>query len=88
MNNQELSPSEAQNLKFEGVIMFCLVSAAKSQSVQWYVSMEKWWIHEQREKTEENWRKKICLSARSITMNPTQSEARFNCFYTVRRLQL
>jgi hypothetical protein len=58
MNKQELSPSEAQNLKFEGMIMFCLVSAVKSQSVQWYVSMEKCWIHEQREKTEENWRKK------------------------------
>jgi hypothetical protein len=35
----------------------------------------------------ENWRdleKKICFSAHSYTMNPTQNDARFNCSYTVR----
>jgi len=52
MNNQASSASEAQNFKVE-VIMCCLVSAATHQRVQWYVSMEKCWIHEQTEKTEE-----------------------------------
>jgi hypothetical protein len=65
------------------VIMCCLVSAATQQRVQWYGSMEKCWIHEQREQTEEIWRKKICISARSVTMDPTQSDARFNCSYSV-----
>jgi hypothetical protein len=50
------------------------------------VSREKCWIHEQREKTEETWRKKkISFNAPSFTMNPTQRDARFNCSYTVRR---
>ena len=35
------------------------------------------------EKTEENWRKQKCFSACWITVNPTQSDARFNCSYTV-----
>jgi hypothetical protein len=31
---------------------------------------------------------KICFNARSFTMNPTQSGARFNCSYTVKRQHL
>jgi len=57
MNNQVSSASKAQNLKVEEVIMCCLVSAARHQRLQWYVSMEKCWIHEQTEKTEETSRK-------------------------------
>jgi hypothetical protein len=52
------SASEDQNLKVEEVIMCCLVSAPTHQTVQGYVSMEKCWIHEQTEKTEQTWRKK------------------------------
>jgi len=38
------------------------------------------------EKTEENRReKKNCFSAHSFTINPTQSDARFNFSFTVRR---
>jgi len=38
------------------------------------------------EKTEENRReKRNCFSAHSFTINPTQSDARFNCSFTVRR---
>jgi hypothetical protein len=40
------------------------------------------------EKTEENWREKKCFSACSFTINPTQSDARFNYSYTVRRQHL
>jgi hypothetical protein len=48
------------------------------------MSMEKRWIHKETEKTEENWRK-IFDCARSFTLNPTQSYAKFNWRYTVRR---
>jgi len=51
------SASEAQNLNVEEVIMCCLVSDTRSQKVQWYVRMGKCWIHEQTEKSNENWRK-------------------------------
>ena len=79
------SASEDKNLEVEKVIMCCLVSAATHQRVQGYVSIGICWICEQTEKTEETWRKKICFSDRSFTMNPIQSDARFNCCYTVRR---
>jgi hypothetical protein len=46
--------------------------------------MEKCWTHEQTEKNEPG-EKKICFIARSFTMNPTQSDATFNCSNTVRR---
>jgi hypothetical protein len=49
MNNQVTLASEAQNLEVEEVIMCCLVSVATHQKVEWYVSMEKCWIHEQTE---------------------------------------
>ena len=84
VNNKVSSASEAQNLEVEEVIMCCLVSAATHQREQWYESTEKCWIHEQTEKTEETWRK-ICFNACSFTMNPTQSYAKLNCSYTVRR---
>jgi hypothetical protein len=62
MNNQVSSASEARNLKVE-VIMFCVVSAATHQKVQWYVIKEKCWIHEHTQKTEQTWRKNLfqCL---------------------------
>jgi len=40
VNNEVPSASEAQNLKFEEVIMSCLISAATHKRVQWYMSME------------------------------------------------
>ena len=66
--------------------MCCLVSAATNQRMQWHRSMEKCWIHEERENSNETWRKKICFS--SFTMNPTESDKRFNRSYTVRRQHL
>jgi len=81
MNNQESSASGAQNLRVQDVIMCCLVSAATHQRVQRYVSKEICWIQEQTEKTEENWRK-IFTCAHCFTLNPTQSDARFNWSYT------
>jgi len=58
VNNLVLSASEGQNLKIQEVIMCCLVSAATHQRVQWYVSMEKCWVHEKTEKSDETRRKK------------------------------
>jgi len=45
VNNQVSTASEGQHLKFQEVIMCCLVSVATHQWVKWYVSMEKCWVH-------------------------------------------
>jgi len=58
VNNQVSPAHEDQNLKDKEKIICCLVSAATHHRVQWYVSTEKCWIHEQTEKTDKIWRKK------------------------------
>jgi hypothetical protein len=61
VNNQVSSATEEQNLKAEEVIMCCLASAATYWRVQWQKSMEKCWIHEWTEKTDETEGKKKFL---------------------------
>jgi len=63
VNNQVPSASEHQNLRVEAVVMCRLVSDVMHQRVVWYGSMEKCWIHERTEKSDETWRKNLlkCL---------------------------
>jgi len=64
VNNEESSASEAQNLRAE-VIMCC--HTPEGAAIRQH---GKWWIHEQTEKTMENWRK-IFTCGNSFTLNPT-----------------
>ena len=88
VNTQVSSASGVQNLTVEAVVMCCLVSDVTHQRVVWYGSMGVCWIHKETEKTEQTWKKKNCFSVCSFTINPTQSEATFDCSYTVRRQHL